>query len=429
MKKNNFIFDLQHIWHPYESMTKPLPCYMVTEASGIHLKLQSGIKIIDGMSSWWSNIHGYNNTELNNAMKKQINKMSHVMFGGITHRPAIKLCKKLINILPKKLECIFLCDSGSVSIEVAMKMAIQYWNISKNPKKKFLTIHNGYHGDTFLAMSICDPINSMHHIYKNILPKQLFAQQPKISYHEKWNNYDIHSFIKLIVKFKSQIAAVVIEPIVQGIGGMKFYHPEYLRQVRLLCNIHHIPLIIDEIATGFGRTGKMFAYQHANIVPDILCLGKALTGGMMTLSATVTSKKIANVISNSKPYKLMHGPTFMGNPLACIVASKNISILNNNTWKKKVQRIEKYLKKKLLILSNHPRIVEIRILGSIAVIECYNFINIKLMQNFFVNHGVWIRPFKKIIYLTPPYIIKYFHLKKIIIAITYAIKNNLLFFI
>ncbi|CAL4320969.1 adenosylmethionine--8-amino-7-oxononanoate transaminase [Buchnera aphidicola] len=427
MKKNDLKFDLQHIWHPYDSMKKSVTRYFVSSAHGVYLKLNNNIKLIDAMSSWWSAIHGYNFQPLNNAAIQQINKMSHVMFGGLTHAPAIKLCKELIKILPKKLECIFLCDSGSVSIEVAMKMAIQYCNTINHTKKYFLTIRHGYHGDKFSSMSICDPIISMHSLYNTVLPKNLFAQQPELSFTDSWKNNDISSFMNLIIQYKSKIIAVILEPIVQGIGGMKFYHPEYLKKVRLLCNMYNIPLILDEIATGFGRTGKMFAFEHSNIVPDILCLGKALTGGMMTLAATVTTKKIADVISNHYPYKFMHGPTFMGNPLACSVASKNISILRTQKWKIQVRRIEEFFKKKLLPLINHPRIVQIRILGAIAVIEFYSFINVTLIQKFFVNHGVWIRPFQNILYLTPPYIIKTHHLKKIITTIKYAIQNNTLF--
>ncbi|WP_343182340.1 adenosylmethionine--8-amino-7-oxononanoate transaminase [Buchnera aphidicola] len=428
MKNKKLNFNNKHIWHPYDSILNPLPCYFIDSACGVYLKLSNGMKIIDGMSSWWSAIHGYNHPELNQAMKEQINKVSHIMFGGLIHKPAIDLCKQLLTILPKKLECIFLCDSGSVAIEVAMKMVLQYWNKPGYQKKIFLTIKNGYHGDTFSAISVCDPLNSMHQLYEKIIPKYLFAHQPRLSFYDQWHSYDIYSFLKFMVEKNKKIAGVILEPIVQGIGGMKFYHPEYLKQVRLLCNIYNIPLIIDEIATGFGRTGKMFAYEHANITPDILCIGKALTGGTMSLAATIVTRKIANQISRNYPYKIMHGPTFMGNPLACYVANKNISLLKKNTWKVQVQNIEKYLKKKLMILKNHPRVRDIRILGAIAVIECYHLINLKLIQKFFVSYGVWIRPFKNIIYLTPPYIVKTFHLHKFVKAIFDAVQNNSLFY-
>ncbi|MCW5197231.1 adenosylmethionine--8-amino-7-oxononanoate transaminase [Buchnera aphidicola] len=420
-------FNFKHIWHPYDSMTTPFPCYMVHNAHGIYLNLINGVKIIDGMSSWWSAIHGYNHPRLNMALKNQIDKMSHVMFGGITHLPAIQLCQKLISILPKQLECIFLADSGSVSIEVAMKVALQYSNVLNKHKKVFLTIRNGYHGDTFSAMSVCDPDNSIHNLYFKFLPKNLFAYSPTSSFLGQWKHSDINSFLNLLITHKSIIAAVILEPIVQGVGGMKFYHAEYLKQVRFLCDKHQILLIIDEIATGFGRTGKMFAYEHAKIIPDIVCLGKALTGGTMTLSAMVTKREIANVISNHEPYKLMHGPTFMGNPLACSVACENINILQEGMWKKQIYNIEKQLKKELLPLMNHPYVFDVRILGGIAVVECKYIINVKLMQKFFVDHGVWIKPFKKLIYLTPPYIIDSVSLAKLIHAIQYAIHNKLLF--
>ncbi|WP_343128371.1 adenosylmethionine--8-amino-7-oxononanoate transaminase [Buchnera aphidicola (Takecallis taiwana)] len=427
MKQNNLQFNTKHIWHPYDSIIKPLPCYMIQSAYGVYLHLQSGVKIIDGMSSWWSVIHGYNHPILKNSLITQINHITHIMFGGIIHKPAILLCQELLKILPKKLECIFLCDSGSVAIEVAMKMALQYYSKSKNNKKIFLTIRNGYHGDTFSAISVCDPKNSMHTLYKTILPKHFFADTPNIFFQEHWHNYDIFSFLNLIVNHSYKIAGVILEPILQGIGGMKFYHVEYLKQIRLLCNIYKIPLIIDEIATGFGRTGKMFAYEYANIIPDILCIGKALTGGMMSLAATITTKNIAHRISKNYPYKFMHGPTFMGNPLACFVAQKNISLLRKNIWKKQVYYIEQYFKNQLFLLLNHPRVYTVRVLGAIAVIECYHNINLKLIQKFFVNYGVWIRPFKKIIYLTPPYIIKKTQLYKLIYSIKLAIQNNTLF--
>ncbi|WP_187306099.1 adenosylmethionine--8-amino-7-oxononanoate transaminase [Buchnera aphidicola] len=427
MTQNNLLFNNKHIWHPYDSIISPLPCYEIQSTCGVYFTLQSGIKVIDGMSSWWSAIHGYNNPKLIKILKKQVDNFSHVMFGGITHKPAIMLCKELLKILPKKLQCIFLCDSGSVAIEVAMKMVIQYWNKKKNNKKFFLTIRNGYHGDTFSAVSVCDPTNSMHRLYNTILPKHFFAKEPKLSFIKKWHNYDIYSFLNFMVCNQEKIAGVILEPILQGIGGMKFYNIEYLKQVRLLCKIYKIPLIVDEIATGFGRTGKMFAYEHANIVPDILCLGKALTGGMMTLAATITTKKIAYTISKNYPYKFMHGPTFMGNPLACAVARKNISLLRKNVWKKQVEYIEKYFKNKLFPLIKHPRIIDIRILGAIAVVECYHHVNLKLIQKFFINYGVWIRPFKNIIYLTPPYIVQNIHLDKLTQSIKSAIQNNSLF--
>ncbi|HXK00446.1 MAG TPA: adenosylmethionine--8-amino-7-oxononanoate transaminase [Buchnera sp. (in: enterobacteria)] len=424
MNKSDLNFDLKHIWHPYSSMIHSIPCYPIISAKGIYLKLNNGKKIIDGMSSWWAVIHGYNNPRLNKSLKDQIRKMSHVMFGGITHPAAILLCRKLIEIVPKQLECIFLCDSGSVSVEVAMKMALQYWQALGETRRIFLTIRNGYHGDTFFAMSVSDPVNSIHSLYSKLLPLHLFADAPKCTFEATWDEKDIHSFNTLIKNNKKNIAAVILEPIVQGAGGMRFYHPQYLKTVRYLCNNYNIPLIIDEIATGFGRTGKLFAYEYAGIVPDVLCIGKALTGGMMTLSATITTKKIANTISNGKTNCFMHGPTFMGNPLACAVASENITILQENKWQTQVFSIESILKLYLLPLKKHPKVFNIRVLGAIGVVECLYIINIKKIQLFFVQHGVWIRPFNKLIYLIPPYIIDSYSLKKLIDVIYKALDNN-----
>ncbi|MCW5196701.1 adenosylmethionine--8-amino-7-oxononanoate transaminase [Buchnera aphidicola (Pemphigus obesinymphae)] len=427
MNKSDLYFDLQHIWHPYSSMSNPIPCYPIISAKGIYLKLNNGKTIIDGMSSWWSAIHGYNNPRLNQSLKNQIKKMSHVMFGGITHPSAVLLCRKLNEITPKELECIFLCDSGSVAIEVAMKMSLQYWQALGEKRCTFLTIRNGYHGDTFFAMSVSDPTNSIHGLYNHLLPSHLFADAPKCNFGEFWDEKDIYSFSLLIKKNKESIAAVILEPIVQGAGGMKFYHPKYLKKVRYLCDYYKIPLIIDEIATGFGRTGKFFAYKHADIVPDILCIGKALTGGMISLSATITTKKIAHIISNSKANCFMHGPTFMGNPLACAVASENISMLQEKKWKNQVLKIESILKINLLPLQQHPKVLDVRVLGAIGVVECFYTINIKKIQFFFVQNGVWIRPFNKLIYLIPPYIIDSLSLKQLIDTIAKALDNDKFF--
>jgi adenosylmethionine-8-amino-7-oxononanoate aminotransferase len=404
MSQSDKCFDYKHIWHPYSSMTNPVPSVSVISAKGVYLKLQNGNYIIDGMSSWWSAIHGYNHPILNKALKKQIKKMSHVMFGGITHPPAIKLCKNLIALTPKKLDCIFLSDSGSVAVEVAMKMLIQYWQSLGQKRRLFLTIRNGYHGDTFAAMSVSDPDNSMHKLYNNLLPINLFANAPISSFNESWNTSDIISFQQKIEENSLKIAGVILEPIVQGVGGMNFYHPKYLKKIKNLCDHYCIPLIFDEIATGFGRTGKFFAFEHADVIPDILCLGKAMTGGTITLAATLTSRHIANTISKSKIGCFMHGPTYMGNPLACAVANANIKILNTNQWKIQVSNIEAQLVKNLLPLINHPYVVNVRILGAIGVVECSRLVNMFLIQKFFVKHGVWIRPFKKIdLYCTTLY--------------------------
>ncbi|XBC42576.1 MAG: adenosylmethionine--8-amino-7-oxononanoate transaminase [Buchnera aphidicola (Kaburagia rhusicola ensigallis)] len=425
MNKSDIDFDQQHIWHPYSSMINPLPCYLVKSAQGIFLNLSNGQQLIDGMSSWWAVIHGYNHPRLNRALKNQINRMSHVMFGGITHHPAISLCRNLIKITPKNLSCIFLSDSGSVAIEVAIKMVLQYWKSLGKNKIKFLTIKNGYHGDTFSAISVCDPNNSFHNLYSNFFPKNLFSDAPKCSFYNKWDEQDIYSFNNFIEKYKDVIAAVILEPIVQSIGGMNFYHPMFLKKVRLLCNTFEIPLILDEIATGFCRTGKFFAFEHANIVPDILCIGKAITGGTITLSATLTTKKIATTISkNNISGCFMHGPTFMANPLACAVANENIKILKENKWKMQINNIEKCFRLHLLPLQSHPEVNDVRILGAIGVVECVHIINVAYMQKFFVKNGVWIRPFEKIIYLIPSYIIDENSLKKLIYVISIALDHK-----
>ncbi|QFQ32465.1 adenosylmethionine--8-amino-7-oxononanoate transaminase [Buchnera aphidicola (Aphis fabae)] len=427
MSQSDILFDYKHIWHPYSSMINPLPCYSVISAKGVYLKLKNGKNIIDGMSSWWSTIHGYNHPILNKSLKKQIKKISHVMFGGITHPSAILLCRKLIKLTPKKLDCVFLSDSGSISIEVAIKMLIQYWESLGQNRTKILTIRNSYHGDTFGAMSISDPENSIHKIYNQFLPENLFANAPSSNFHEEWNDHDIISFQKIIEKNQLNIAGVILEPIVQGIGGMKFYHPTFLKKVEELCKCYSIPLVFDEIATGFGRTGKFFAFQHANVVPDILCLGKAMTGGTITLAATLTSRDIANTISNSNIRCFMHGPTYMGNPLACSVAYANIKILEKKEWKTQVINIEKELCKSLLPLIDHPRVFDVRVLGAIGVVECKQQINLELIQKFFVKHGVWIRPFKKLIYIVPPYIISINNLKKLVNVIQQSLNENTLF--
>ncbi|AEO08090.1 adenosylmethionine--8-amino-7-oxononanoate transaminase [Buchnera aphidicola] len=427
MSQSDTFFDYKHIWHPYTSMINPIPCYTVMSAKGVYLKLKNGKNIIDGMSSWWSAIHGYNHPILNKSLKKQIKKMSHVMFGGITHPPAIALCQKLISLTPNKLDCVFLSDSGSVAIEVAIKMLIQYWQSLGQKRKLFLTIRNGYHGDTFAAISVSDPKNSFHKIYHNLLPKNLFADAPISSFHKDWNTSDITSFKKIIEENAPKIAGVILEPIVQGVGGMNFYHPTYLKKIKNLCKYYSIPLIFDEIATGFGRTGKMFAFEHANVVPDILCLGKSITGGTITLAATLTSRNIADTISKSETNCFMHGPTYMGNPLACAAANANIKILNTNQWKTQVPNIEKQLLKKLLPLINHPYVIDVRVLGAIGVIECSRLINIFLIQKFFVKNGVWIRPFKKLIYILPPYIITNRELNKLTNVILEAFNHHALF--
>lgn len=368
MTPSDLVFDQQHIWHPYTSMTEPLPCYPVVGAEGVELQLADGRRLIDGMSSWWAAIHGYNHPVLNFAAHQQLDKMSHVMFGGITHPPAVKLCRQLVAMTPPPLECV-LADSGSVSVEVALKMALQYWQAKGERRQRILTLRHGYHGDTFGAMSVCDPQNSMHSLYQGYLAENLFANAPQCGFDDPWDPQDIADFAALITQHANEIAAVILEPVVQGAGGMRIYHPSYLREVRALCDKHQILLIADEIATGFGRTGKLFACEHAQIVPDILCLGKALTGGYLTLSATLTTRAVAETISKGDAGCFMHGPTFMANPLACAVASANLSLLAENSWQQQVSKIEDQLKRELLPLAQEDTVADVRVLGAIGVVE------------------------------------------------------------
>lgn len=397
--------DKQLLWHPYTSMSQPSPHFLVESAHGCEITLSDGRTLVDGMSSWWSVIHGYNHPVMNEAIQTQLAQFSHVMFGGFTHKPAIELAEKLVAITPTELQRVFLSDSGSVAVEVALKMAIQYWHTQGKPSKQFfVTPKNGYHGDTFAAMSVCDPDNGMHSLFSDALTQQYFVSPPPTGFHDPVKTEYLDEIRDILVKNHSRIAGFIIEPVVQNAGGMRFYNPEYLNQLRALCDEFDILLIFDEIATGFGRTGKLFATNHTQICPDIMCVGKALTGGYMTLAATLTNDKVALGISHNGGV-FMHGPTFMGNPLACASANASLTLLNSYDIPKKISQLERWMKEALAPCESLEQVVEVRCLGGIGVVELKHSVDLQDIQPKFVNLGVWVRPFGKLIYLMPPYII------------------------
>jgi len=404
-------FDNQHVWHPYAKIPNDVPTYLVESADGVYLNLNDNRRVIDGMSSWWSVIHGHNNPALNQSMKDQIDRVSHVMFGGLTNQPAIEICKKLIEITPTNLDKVFLADSGSVSVEVSLKMALQYWyNKGLRDKTRFVTPRGGYHGDTFGAMAVCDPENGMHHLFSDVLPQHFFSNRPTIGN----TSEALLDLEKILKKNHQRIAAMILEPIVQGAGGMNIYEPEYLKGAKKLCDNYNVLLIVDEIATGFGRTGKLFGCEHADVSPDILCLGKSLTGGYMTMSAALTTAEVAETVG-----VLMHGPTFMGSPLSSSVANASIDLLLSSDWQTKVIEIEKILKKELLPLKSKKTISDVRVIGAIGVIEFKQPLDMRSTQERLIGEGVWLRPYGTLLYTMPPFIISEDELKRITRAMSY----------
>lgn len=399
-------FDQQHLWHPYASLPPTYPNIVIDHAEGIYIVTKDGTRLIDGMSSWWASVHGYNHPKLNAAMIAQLGKMAHVMFGGLSHQPAVDLGKKLLSIVPDGLDAIFYADSGSIAVEVALKMALQYQIAAGCPNKnQFASTHSGYYGDTWHAMSVCDPVGGMHSLYGKQLPLQHFVPAPPLGFERELAQNERDELTTFFAKHSAQLAGFIIEPIIQGAGGMRFYSPEYLQLLRQLCDEHDVLLIADEIATGFGRSGKLFACEHAGISPDIMTIGKALTGGYMTFAATLCTREVAETISQSDYPALMHGPTFMGNPLACAVACASIDLILSYDIESRTANMQTIMDEQLATAANLNGVADVRCLGAVAVIELDEAVDMPVFQSLLIDNGIWVRPFGKLVYIMPPYVI------------------------